>query len=435
MDELKRLLEAQQRVDQQRLETVQSAMQASAETFEAQFEFAPLEEAAAGDERSEKQRAQLGQGSFGTTYRVRARLTSGGRQAIEAGQLFAVKVVRKKDLQQKGMSSSDVEKEVAMQQRLQHESVIRLFRLFVDPKNFYLMLELAEGGTLAGRVCAALSASDVWRWTLQLARVLDFIHGQGMAHRDLKPENILLSRAGDVRIADFGLAKDVAASMRVSKPLSRVGTFFYWSPELGEGLKGSCRANDVWALGCIVMELLLRERLDGPIWSNNAEIVAKRSTLLARALTTDPVLGAAAANMLVAQYRRRCSAAQLHRLLDLQLAPPQVTCHRLAVSAMIADGIPWPVHSTRVCASTLKQFHTTFALNPQPSTLNPQPSTLNPQPSHLNLHLSTLNPQPSTLDPQPLDPSTPNTPPSAPSSEGGEGDLESFEADLFMAAV
>ena len=101
--------------------------------------------------------------------------------------------------------------------------MIRFIRLFEDRGGFYLVMELAEGGTLARRVCAALSASDVWRWTLQLARVLEFIHDQGMAHRDLKPENVLLSRAGDVKVGDFGLTKDVAGmSTRMSMSMTKV---------------------------------------------------------------------------------------------------------------------------------------------------------------------------------------------------------------------
>ena len=140
---------------------------------------------------------------------------------------------------------------------------------------------------------------------------------------------MLLSRAGDVKVGDFGLAKDVGGmSTRVSMSMTKVGTPNYLSPELGQSLpRGSVRANDMWALGCIVLELLTRQRLDGAIWSSDPEMVAKRSALLARAGVADNLLGAAAAAMLVVKYRRRCSAAQLLRLLDPKLpaAAPQVT--------------------------------------------------------------------------------------------------------------
>jgi serine/threonine protein kinase len=159
-------------------------------------------------------------------------------------------------------------------------------------------------------------------------RVLEYIHVQGMAHRDLKPENVFLSKAADVKLGDFGLAKDVMAgsSMSLSQSMTKVGTANYFSPELGEGLKGSVRGNDLWALGCIVIEMVQRQRIDGPIWSSTAEISEKRERLLSDARSADPLLGTAATLMLV-EYHVRCSASQLFHFLNPQLAvpSPQVT--------------------------------------------------------------------------------------------------------------
>ena len=329
MDELTRLIEAQ-RAEQQQHDAVQRAMHACADTFDELFHFAPLfspEEWAArhGEEAADdgdEERAELGRGTFGITYQVRATPSNGARQAgVSVGQLFAVKVVLKKELRRKKMGKDDVDKEVAMHERMRHVHVIKFLKVFEMRDGFYMIIELAQGGTLASRICATLSASDAWRWSLQLARVLEFIHGLGMVHRDLKPENVLLSRTGDVKVGDFGLAADVTGSTRVSKAMTKVGTTNYFSPELGESLDGSVRANDMWALGCMLVEMGVGERLDGAIWSSNDAMVAKRSALLARALAADPVLGAAAAISLVVKYRRRCSATQLLRFLDPLSAP------------------------------------------------------------------------------------------------------------------
>lgn len=186
-------------------------------------------------------------------------------------------------------------------------------------------MEFAEGGTLAKRVCASLSTDDARRWSLQLARVLEYIHDQSMAHRDLKPENVFLTKALDIKLGDFGLAKDLGpnSSTTMSQAMTQVGTTNYFSPELGEGLscgaKGSVRGNDMWALGCIVIELVRRERLDASLWP--PEVSGNRDKLLADALAADPLLGTATTLMLV-EYHMRCSVSQLVRVLGPQPAVP-----------------------------------------------------------------------------------------------------------------
>ena len=66
---------------------------------------------------------------------------------------------------------------------------------------------------------------------------------------------------------------------------------------------------------------MLRQRLDGALWSNHPEVVAKRSDLLQRALAADPLLGTAIPHMMVMEHRARFSAAQVLRLLDSPACP------------------------------------------------------------------------------------------------------------------
>ena len=336
------LEQAQQRAEQLQRGMVQQAIVASPDNFNALFVWAPhftLEEWVknqgefAMDKCTEMDRSELGQGQLATTYRVRAR-AGGGLRGIKDGQLFAVKVVLRSTLASHKLSRDAVEKEVKALQRLKHLNIISFHRDFVDKDilnrpGFFLVMEFAEGGTLRARISAALSLPDMRLWTLQLVKVLAYIHDQGLAHRDLKPENIFLSKSGDIKVGDFGLATDVAGSILVAKPMEVVGTKIYFSPELGmKGAKGSLRASDVWSLGCILVEMAQRKGLASELYP--PEKASERSRLIKIVQDEDPTLGNIASHMLVEDYSTRLSANSLLRLFDTlhsaAPAPPQVGC-------------------------------------------------------------------------------------------------------------
>src|SRR5207302_1214082 len=94
---------------------------------------------------------------------------------------------------------------------------------------------------------------------LQLASGLSAAHRAGIVHRDLKPANILLTRDGQVKILDFGVAKFVsdgeATAARLTQAGTTVGTVAYMAPEQTQGSEVNARA-DIWALGVIAYEML-----------------------------------------------------------------------------------------------------------------------------------------------------------------------------------
>ena len=329
------------------LDSTKDAMQASTATFQNLFVWAPIytpEEwmelhGKDAKDADEEERSEVGWGSFGSTHRVRGR-AGGGGSGVKEGQLFAAKLLQKKDLRRRGMGKADVEKEIWAHDRLRHVHIIRFFRMFEGPDAFFIVMEFAEGGTLAARIGADLSLPDMWLWTLQLVKVLAYIHEQGLAHCDLKPENIFMSKEGNIKVGDFGLATDVGASIQVARAMDAVGTKIYFSPELGiKGVKGSVRANDVWALGCLLVEMVQRKRLESALYP--PEMASTRSMLIKIAQTADLALGAVAEHSLVVECCMRFTADQLIRLLEPLLpaapplppaAPPQVSCKPLFLS-------------------------------------------------------------------------------------------------------
>jgi eukaryotic-like serine/threonine-protein kinase len=124
----------------------------------------------------------------------------------------------------------------------------------------YIVMELAQGGTLEDRLKAggAQQTSDVLRWLSEAAGALDAAHEAGIVHRDVKPGNLLLDERGEVRVADFGVASAVGMdSMTMTGTV--LGTAGYLSPEQAMG-KRATPASDRYALGVVAWELMTGER-------------------------------------------------------------------------------------------------------------------------------------------------------------------------------
>jgi formylglycine-generating enzyme required for sulfatase activity len=138
--------------------------------------------------------------------------------------------------------------------RVQHANIVSVFSVGAVDGHPYIVSEYVVGESLA-----ALPLPVPWRRVLSLsvglARGLAAAHRQGVLHRDLKPSNALVTRDGEVKLLDFGLAERFEAGTGpTSRPRVLVGTLPYMAPELFEGAPASPRS-DVYSLGLILHEL------------------------------------------------------------------------------------------------------------------------------------------------------------------------------------
>ncbi|HEX5272453.1 MAG TPA: serine/threonine-protein kinase, partial [Gemmataceae bacterium] len=152
--------------------------------------------------------------------------------------------------------------ETELAARLQHPNIVPIYEAGEHQGRPSYPMELLEGGSLARQLAATpLDPIAAARLLEAVARAVEHAHSRGVVHRDLKPSNVLLAADGTPKVADFGLAKSLAADGESSGACrtetgALLGTPAYMAPEQAGGGDGAGPAADVYALGAILYEAL-----------------------------------------------------------------------------------------------------------------------------------------------------------------------------------
>ncbi|KAF9314118.1 pkb-activating kinase-like protein, partial [Linnemannia elongata] len=192
----------------------------------------------------------LGEGSYST---VVAAVDLSNRRD------YAIKVLDKRHIiREKKVKYVNIEKNTLY--KLDHPGVVKLYSTFQDSSSLYYVLELCQNGELLTYIkkLGSFDENCTRFYVAQILTAVEYVHSQGVIHRDLKPENILLDHRMYVKLTDFGTAKMLEASedgTESDRANSFVGTAEYVSPELLTE-KAACKSSDLWALGCIIYQLL-----------------------------------------------------------------------------------------------------------------------------------------------------------------------------------
>lgn len=193
--------------------------------------------------------SQIGKGTTSQVFRAIRRSTNAN---------VALKVIPTTLFSRDSSATIRIEREVAALSTLRHPNIVRLYGVHKTKQNFIFEMEFVDGVTLAQWMQnkpSALIEPKLWILA-QLAQALAVAHLDGTIHRDLKPENILISNFGEVKLSDFGLAKQTnQVDMQVTQPGVLLGSLAYMAPEsLNEGK--STFASDIFSFGVIAYELL-----------------------------------------------------------------------------------------------------------------------------------------------------------------------------------
>uniref|UniRef100_A0A4W5QAK5 3-phosphoinositide-dependent protein kinase 1 n=1 Tax=Hucho hucho TaxID=62062 RepID=A0A4W5QAK5_9TELE len=189
----------------------------------------------------------LGEGSFSTVVLAREQATA---------KEYAIKILEKRHIMKENKAQY-VKRERDVMSNLDHPFFVKLYFTFQDDEKLYFGLSYAKNGELLKyiRKIGSFDETCTRFYSAEIVCALEYLHEKGIIHRDLKPENILLSEDMHIQITDFGTAKQLSSDSKQARANSFVGTAQYVSPELLTE-KSACKSSDLWALGCIVYQLV-----------------------------------------------------------------------------------------------------------------------------------------------------------------------------------
>lgn len=299
-------------------------------------------------------------------YRILSHLADGGMASVYValdGRLdreVALKIMRP------GLATDDVfverfRAEARSAARLSHPNVVAVFDQGEDDGEVFLAMELVEGKTLRDVIHeeAPLTAREALAILEPILLALRAAHVAGMIHRDVKPENVIVRRDGEVKVADFGLARAITNQAATSQTGVLLGTVSYLSPEQVERGVADTRS-DVYAAGLLLFEMLTGRKavtggtpiqiaynhVHGSIVTPSSVvpgIPAELDDLVARATALEPedrFDSAAAFVAALRAVRRGLSAEELDRRGSAVTTDPAATSVLPPVSSTTQPGTP-----------------------------------------------------------------------------------------------
>ncbi|XP_012438984.1 cyclin-dependent kinase G-2 isoform X1 [Gossypium raimondii] len=205
---------------------------------------------------------KISEGTYGIVYRAKDKMTG------EIVALKKVKILDRRDLEEYGFPVTSL-REINILASFHHPSIVKAREVVVDDHdNVYMVMEYMEHDLkwLMDSMKRRFSTSDVKCLILQLLEGVKYLHDNWVLHRDLKTSNLLLNNQGELKICDFGMARQYGSPL---KPYTtKVVTQWYRAPELLLGAKKYSTAVDMWSVGCIMAELLAKE----PLFKGTSEI-------------------------------------------------------------------------------------------------------------------------------------------------------------------
>ncbi|KAF7834152.1 mitogen-activated protein kinase kinase kinase 3 [Senna tora] len=220
-----------------------------------------LLENATGNLSKWKKGKLLGRGTFGHVYL--------GFNS-ESGQMCAIKEVRVvSDDQTSKECLKQLNQEICLLSQLSHPNIVEYYGSELGEESLSVYLEYVSGGSIHKLLqeYGAFREPVIQNYARQIVSGLAYLHGRNTVHRDIKGANILVDPNGEIKLADFGMAKHMKSCVSM---LSFKGSPYWMAPEVVMNSNGYSLAVDIWSLGCTILEMATSK----PPWSQYEGVAA-----------------------------------------------------------------------------------------------------------------------------------------------------------------
>jgi len=189
---------------------------------------------------------KIGEGTYGIVYKAKDK---------KSGELLALKKIRL-EAEDEGIPSTAI-REISLLKQLQHPNIVRLYDVVHTEKKLTLVFEFLDQDLkkyLDACGDNGLEGYTVKSFLYQLLSGIAYCHQHRVLHRDLKPQNLLINMEGELKLADFGLAR--AFGIPVRSYTHEVVTLWYRAPDVLMGSRKYGTQVDIWSVGCIFAEMI-----------------------------------------------------------------------------------------------------------------------------------------------------------------------------------
>jgi cyclin-dependent kinase len=203
---------------------------------------------------------KVGEGTYGVVYKARD---------IRTGSYVALKKIRL-EAEDEGVPSTSIREISLLKELSKDDNIVKLLDIVHSDAKLYLVFEFLDLDLK--RYMDSIGDKDglgpgmVKKFCYQLVKGLYYCHAHRVLHRDLKPQNLLINKEGNLKLADFGLARAFGIPLRTYT--HEVVTLWYRAPEVLLGSRHYSTAIDMWSVGCIFAEMAMRQ----PLFPGDSEI-------------------------------------------------------------------------------------------------------------------------------------------------------------------